>query len=55
MSYSSSDADSFKRAGSYMDKLLKGAKPAIFPLSNRQIRVGRQSQDCQANRINYST
>jgi len=32
MSYSSSDIDSFKRVAVYVDKILKGAKPADLPV-----------------------
>jgi putative tryptophan/tyrosine transport system substrate-binding protein len=32
MSYSSSDAESFRRAATYVDKILKGANPAGLPL-----------------------
>jgi ABC-type uncharacterized transport system substrate-binding protein len=32
MSYSSNDAESFKRAAVYVDKILKGAKPADLPV-----------------------
>ena len=35
VSYASSDAESFKRAATYVDKILKGARPT-YPWSNRQ-------------------
>ena len=32
MSYSSVDSESFRRAAYYVDKILKGAKPAELPV-----------------------
>jgi ABC-type uncharacterized transport system substrate-binding protein len=32
ISYSSNDAESYRRAATYLDKILKGAKPAALPV-----------------------
>jgi len=32
MSYASNDAEQWRRAAYYVDKILKGAKPANFPI-----------------------
>ena len=32
MSYASNDAENFRRAATYVDRILKGAKPADLPV-----------------------
>jgi putative ABC transport system substrate-binding protein len=36
MSYSTNDAESFKRAAVYIDKILKGTQPADLPVEQPQ-------------------
>jgi putative tryptophan/tyrosine transport system substrate-binding protein len=35
ISYAASDAELFKRAARYVDKILKGTKPADLPVESR--------------------
>ena len=51
MSYSADEAESYRRAAVYVDKILKGAKPADLPVEQpMKFEIGDQSQDRQADR-----
>jgi len=40
MSYGTNTLELFRRAATYVDKILKGASPATCPSSSREVRAG---------------
>ena len=50
LSYGVDRTDNFRRAAKYVDRILKGEKPAEFPVQAPISRVCRQSQDGQGTR-----
>ena len=51
MSYATNDVDQWRRAATYVDKILKGAKPADLPVEQpKKFEFVINLKDCQADR-----
>ena len=54
LAYQSKEIDLYRQSASYVDKILKGAKPADLPVQRpNEVRADRQYENCEGDRPDF--